>query len=125
MKKSGRSCCLDNPVVKSPALITTRNLVAFDDSSFVVVSESDLDGYDGDVGPSNVGNSVWAELSLVYRVQFASQAALARLSCVWVRCQTNREILSTDKVGRESCSLEADQLASGHPCLLQGMVVKM
>ncbi|XP_008802507.2 phosphatidylglycerophosphate phosphatase PTPMT1 [Phoenix dactylifera] len=125
VKNSGRSSCLDSPIVKSPALVTTRNLVAFEDSSFVVVSESDLDGYDGDVGPSNVGSSIWAELSLAYRVQFASQAAIARLSCFWLGCEANQEILLTDKVGRESCSLEADQLGSGHPCLLQGMVVKL
>lgn len=125
MKKTGRSSCLDNPVVNSPALVTTQKLVALDDSSFVVVSESDLHGYDGDVAPSNAGNSLWAELSLVYRVQLAGQAAFARFSCFWLRCRAHQETLLTDKIGRESCSLEADQLGSGHTCLLRGMVVKL
>lgn len=125
VKKTGRSSCLDNPVVKSPALVTTQKLMAFDDSSFVVVSECDLDGYDGAVAPNNVGNGIWAELSLAYRVRLAGQAAFARFSCFWLRCHAPRETLLTDKIGWESCSLEADQLGSGHPCLLQGMVVKL
>lgn len=54
----------------------------FDDGSVVLVKESDLEGYK----ESFVGNKILAEFSLVCRAQFASQAAMARLSCLWLRC---------------------------------------
>ncbi|XP_020592186.1 putative dual specificity protein phosphatase DSP8 [Phalaenopsis equestris] len=93
---------------------TTPHLSTFEDSSFVMVSKSDLDGYDGN------SSNLWAELSLVYRMQFASQAAIARLSCLWLRCHDDK------KRGVESCSLEADQMGMmGLPCLMTGVVVKL
>ncbi|KAJ6824694.1 putative dual specificity protein phosphatase DSP8 [Iris pallida] len=120
--KVGRSSCLNYPIIKSPAPIATRNFVTFEDSSFVLVRKSDLDGYVPDCRAS----SVWAELSLVYRVQFAGQAALASLSCLWLRCHSPKEVAvhPDNKLGRESCSME-DQLRMGHPCLVSGVVVKL
>lgn len=96
-----------------PLVATTTHPSAFEDSSFVMVSKSDLDGYNG-------SSRLWEELSLFYRTQFASQAAIARLSCLWLRCHDNK------KRGVESCSLEADQIGIiGLPCLMSGVVVKL
>ncbi|KAJ4955779.1 hypothetical protein NE237_012562 [Protea cynaroides] len=109
-----RACApsfLYNPIVKtlaSPA--ATKELTAFDDGSVVIVTEADLDGYDTSCNSTVVGNEVWAELSLVYRVQFAGQGALARLSCLWLRCHTRQKI-SDEKLNRKnSCSVGADKL---------------
>lgn len=52
----------------------------FDDASMVLVKKSDLEGYK----EGYFGNKILAELC---RAQFVShsQAAMARLSCLWVR----------------------------------------
>ena len=121
VKKTGRSSRLDNPLIKPPLFLATHNLVAFDDSAFVMVSESDLEGYNSDALALNMGSGLW-EISLIYRVQFASKAAFAGFSYLWLRCRACKEALP-ENVGRESCSLEVEQLTSGHPCLLQGVVV--
>ncbi|ONK56354.1 uncharacterized protein A4U43_C10F7550 [Asparagus officinalis] len=120
VNKTMIASCLNYPITRSPVPLTTGNLMKFDESSFVVISKSDLDGYESDCKSSRI----W-ELSLVYRVQFAGQAALASLSCLWLRCHTNGERLADNKLGRESCSQEADQLGIGHPCLVSGVVVKL
>ncbi|XP_010275392.1 PREDICTED: putative dual specificity protein phosphatase DSP8 [Nelumbo nucifera] len=99
---------LRSPIVKTST--HPRDIMAFDDGSVVVVTKADLDGYDESNGSNVVGNEIWAELSLVYRVQFASQAALARLSCLWLRCHARQKI-SGEKLGRESSySVGADQM---------------
>jgi hypothetical protein len=121
VKKTGKSACLDNPIIKPPLFLATRNLVAFDDSAFVMVSESDLEGYNADTLALNMGSGLW-EISLIYRVQFASKAAFAGFSYLWLRCCACKEALP-ENVGRETCSLEAEQMTTGHPCLLQGVVV--
>ncbi|CAN6288772.1 unnamed protein product [Urochloa humidicola] len=121
VKKTGRSTCLKNPIIKPPLFLTTRNLVAFDDSAFVMVSESDLEGYNADALALNMGSGLW-EISVIYRVQFASKAAFAGFSYLWLRCRPCKDSLP-ENVGRETCSLEAEQMATGHPCLLQGVVV--
>jgi len=121
VKKTGRSSRLDNPLIKPPLFLATHNLVAFDDSAFVMVSESDLEGYNSDALALNMGSGLW-EISLIYRVQFASKAAFAGFSYLWLRCRACKEALP-ENVGRESCSLEVEQLTTGHPCLLQGVVV--
>nr|CAB3500146.1 unnamed protein product [Digitaria exilis] len=121
VKKTGRSTCLDNPIIRPPLFLATRNLVAFDDSAFVMVSESDLEGYNADALALNMSSGLW-EISLIYRVQFASKAAFAGFSYLWLRCRPCKEALP-ENLGREACSLEAEQMAAGHPCLLQGVVV--
>ncbi|NP_001345354.1 dual-specificity protein-like phosphatase 1 [Zea mays] len=121
VKKTGRSTWLDNPLIKPPLFLATRKLVAFDDSAFVMVSESDLEGYNADALALNMGSRLW-EISLIYRVQFASKTAFAGFSYLWLRCRACKEALP-ENLGRDSCSLEVDQLTTGHPCLLQGVVV--
>ncbi|XP_020084677.1 putative dual specificity protein phosphatase DSP8 [Ananas comosus] len=127
VKKARIPASLNYPVLKSSVLLSARNFVAFDESTFVVVTKSDLEGYnDGDSGMHNVGNSIWAELSVVYKVQFAGQAAIARLSYFYLRCRALSEKSLPDKVmGSDSCSLEAEQLGAGHPHLLQGVAVNL
>lgn len=117
MQKLGMSCCLDISAPKPhAALVTTApKLLAFDDTSVVVVTEADLDGYDDTNKSGVVGNKdIWTEVRVVYRAQLAGQAALSRLSCSWIRCLAPKkmpqsgELLTRDK----SCSVEADQLGN-------------
>ncbi|KAF8412948.1 hypothetical protein HHK36_000920 [Tetracentron sinense] len=106
-KKNGSLSCLDSAVVTSQGFPATRDIVGFDDGSIVLVTESDLDGYEGSCG--SVGNEI-LEQSLGHRVQFASQTALARLSCLWLRSHARQKI-SSDNIGRESsCCEGTDQL---------------
>ncbi|XP_038683815.1 phosphatidylglycerophosphate phosphatase PTPMT1-like [Tripterygium wilfordii] len=71
-----------------PAILETA---AFDDSSVVVVTESDLDGYDASCDLDVVGSKMMNELNLACRLQFASQAAISRLSCLWLRCHESQK----------------------------------
>ncbi|KAG9452214.1 hypothetical protein H6P81_005118 [Aristolochia fimbriata] len=113
LKKVDGSYCVANPVPRTHgALISAaQKFVGFDESSsVVVVTESDLDGYDGTHESGIVGNDIWAEWGLVYRVQFAGQAALTRISCLWIRCHARSKITMEEAGGKKSCSAEADQL---------------
>uniref|UniRef100_A0A5B6ZZG9 phosphatidylglycerophosphatase n=1 Tax=Davidia involucrata TaxID=16924 RepID=A0A5B6ZZG9_DAVIN len=107
VKETCSSRRMTSIILKTPKFSVEQDLVAFDDGSVVVVSEADLDGYD----PSHAARSeIWADLSLVYGVRVVGRAALARLSCLWLRCHTNQKI-SGEKLHRESsCSIRADQL---------------
>ncbi|KAJ0959712.1 hypothetical protein J5N97_000624 [Dioscorea zingiberensis] len=80
LKKTGKPNYLEYPVVKSPACVPTPNLVTFDENSFIMVSESDLDGYDVYATPSNVGNSIYAELNLISSFQFLTLFIFTSLS---------------------------------------------
>ncbi|WOH09311.1 hypothetical protein DCAR_0728767 [Daucus carota subsp. sativus] len=60
------------------------NFEAFDDSCMVLVSKSDIEGYELSLN-SNVVYNKLTELSVACRVQLTSQAAIARLSCTWLR----------------------------------------
>ncbi|PIA28724.1 hypothetical protein AQUCO_06700029v1 [Aquilegia coerulea] len=93
--------------VKTAGFCTSRDVTAFDDNSVVVITESDLDGYDDS---NEVANNICApEVSIVYKVQFASQAALARLSGLRLRYVAPQ--LSGKKLGsKNSCSVGADKL---------------
>ncbi|PWA62996.1 phosphotyrosine protein phosphatases superfamily protein [Artemisia annua] len=58
----------------------------FDDAAVVFVAESDLEGYKESFDSGVARKHFLAELSVVCRAQFVSQAAIARLSCLWLRC---------------------------------------
>ncbi|KAI3756808.1 hypothetical protein L1987_56631 [Smallanthus sonchifolius] len=59
----------------------------FDDAAVVLVAESDLEGYKESFDSGLTRNrNILAELSLICRAQFASQATIARLSCLWLGC---------------------------------------
>ncbi|XP_028113676.1 putative dual specificity protein phosphatase DSP8 isoform X2 [Camellia sinensis] len=107
VKKLG-NICTKISMGKTVGFPKKQDLAVFDDGSVVVVTESDLDGYDGSYDSDLVGNSKsLAELSLACRVQFASQAAIGRLSCLWLRCYDQK--LLRKKFG---CSVGTDQLRS-------------
>ncbi|EXC02093.1 Protein-tyrosine phosphatase mitochondrial 1-like protein [Morus notabilis] len=97
-------------ILKAPRSAAPQDLIAFDDASVVVITESDLDGYDTSIESSTVGREIWADLSVVYRVRVAGKAALAKISCLWLRCHAHQKI-SDEKLRRESrCSITADHL---------------
>ncbi|XVF73510.1 hypothetical protein PTKIN_Ptkin12aG0207400 [Pterospermum kingtungense] len=77
------SCCM--MVKKTLVLSAKQDTAAFDDGSVVVVTESDLDGYDTSFDACLSAKEMSGEGSLAGRFQFASQAAIARLSCLWLR----------------------------------------
>ncbi|RVW50573.1 putative dual specificity protein phosphatase DSP8 [Vitis vinifera] len=92
VKKTGVCGYMTNLVMKPPVLSAAEDLVAFDDDTIVVVTESDLDGYDPCLESGAVGSEIWADLSVVYRFRVAGQAALARISCLWLRYHANQRI---------------------------------
>ncbi|KAI3905204.1 hypothetical protein MKX01_017450 [Papaver californicum] len=90
---------------------SAAEVAIFDDNSVVVVTESDLAGYDVNSSDcASVGNVIWAELSLVYRIQFAGQSALARLSCLRLSCVAHQQELVESLSRENSCSVGTDQL---------------
>lgn len=103
---------MTNLIKKAPGSANCQDLVAFDDGSVVVITKSDLDGYDSSIDPNSTsaGNEIWADLSVVCRVRVAGQAALARISCLWLRCHAYQNNTS-EKLHRESsCSIRTDHL---------------
>ncbi|XP_010538406.1 PREDICTED: putative dual specificity protein phosphatase DSP8 [Tarenaya hassleriana] len=82
-----------------------RDVMVFDDGTVVVVTKSDLEGFDPKTASAS-GNEIWAEagLGLVYGVKVAGQAALARISYLWLRCRTDQKI-SGERLSIESGSL--------------------
>ncbi|GAB2300821.1 hypothetical protein Dimus_034855 [Dionaea muscipula] len=82
------------------------SILAFDDCSVVVVTKSDLHGYEYD--PSHdvdvnmnmnmkmiaAGTQIWEDhLSVICRVRIAGQAAMAKLSCLWrLRCRAQEKV---------------------------------
>lgn len=91
---------------------SSHDLIEFDDSSLVVVRESDLEGYDQSISQSEMGD-IWADLSVVCRVRVAGQAALTRISCLWLsyRAKHHSQKISGDDLGvGKSCSLSATHL---------------
>lgn len=89
----------------------SRDLVKFDDNSVVVVTEQDLEGYDPSCESGAMASEIWADLSVVYRVRVAGQAALARISCLWLRYGTTDQKISAENLSRESnCSIRSNHL---------------
>lgn len=90
--------------VQSPPHVRCQDVLPFDESSVVVVTKADLDGYDPSRESSTLGTEIWADLSVVYRVRVASHAALERISCLWLRCHAD-ENASAEKLVRENSCL--------------------
>ncbi|KAG4119437.1 hypothetical protein ERO13_D11G080500v2 [Gossypium hirsutum] len=93
----GDSCSM---IIKKTLVVPEKQDIAvFDDGSVVVVTESDLDGYDASFDTDVLSNEMLDEGSLAGRLQFASQAAMTRLSCLWLRCRAeqkaSRKLLSS------------------------------
>lgn len=98
--------CTGSSSYKTVGFPAKLDLEPFDDGSVVLVTESDLDGYNESLD-SGVACNMLAELSVACRVQFASQATIARISCIWLRCHAHK--LSRKKLGS---SVGSDQLGS-------------
>lgn len=96
----------------SKVAAASRELVTFDDSSVVVVTEQDLEGYNPSCQSGTVPSEIWADLSVVYRVRFAGQAALARISCLWLRYGSNQKISAENLSGESSCSVRTNHLGA-------------
>lgn len=93
LKKPDTETCLVNSPRRILGLPAKVDLEDFDENSLVLVTESDLDGYEEFPESGLAGrNNMLAEVNLAYRVQFASQAAISRISCLWVRCQTGQKV---------------------------------
>ncbi|KAB2056130.1 hypothetical protein ERO13_A11G076000v2 [Gossypium hirsutum] len=93
----GDSCSM---IMKKTLVVAAKQDTAvFDDGSVVVVTESDLDGYDASFDTDVLSSKMLDEGSLAGRLQFASQAAMTRLSCLWLRCRAeqkaSRKLLSS------------------------------
>ncbi|XP_058008177.1 phosphatidylglycerophosphate phosphatase PTPMT1-like [Hevea brasiliensis] len=99
-------------ILKTPRPARSQDIVAFDDGSVVIVNEADLDGYDPAHESDTVRREILADLSVVYRVRVAGQAALARISCscLWFRCHTHQKILGEQLSTKNSCSIQANHL---------------
>lgn len=108
----GRTCSsrnMTNAILKPLRFFAAADLFAFDDGSVVLVTKADLDGYDPNNESGDVRREIWADLGLVYRVRVASQAALTRLSCMWLGCNTDK--ISSEKMHpRSSCLVGANQV---------------
>lgn len=84
---------------------TAADFFAFDDGSVVLVTNSDLDGYDPNKESGGERRDIWADLSLVYRVRGAGQAALTSLSCLWFRYNTDKKVASKQLHQERSCMM--------------------
>ncbi|KAL1211137.1 Phosphatidylglycerophosphate phosphatase PTPMT1 [Cardamine amara subsp. amara] len=96
-----QSCLTDATsalIPRSMKQVCSGNVVVFDDGSMVVVTHSDVEGYDDDDSRRSVnvgGNELWAaaaDLSMVYRVKVVGQAALARISCMWLGLREDHKL---------------------------------
>ncbi|XP_055812213.1 phosphatidylglycerophosphate phosphatase PTPMT2-like [Solanum dulcamara] len=97
VKKSYSSNPLTSMIPRSSRFLARRNLLAFDDGAVVVITETDLEGYDSSLDSRVAGSEIWADLNLIYRVRVAGGAALARLSCMWLRCHTDHKLPAESK----------------------------
>lgn len=95
MKKTCITYPLTFPIPRNLGFIAAKNLLAFDDSSVLIITEADLDGYDpGNLEPGAARNERWSDLGLIWRVQVAGVAALSRVSCLWLNSQPHMKMPS-------------------------------
>lgn len=87
-----------NSTITTLSLHEKVDLEEFDENSLVLITESDLDGYEENPESGEAGERMMNEVNLACRVQFASQAAISRLSCLWVRCQMGQRVLRKSSV---------------------------
>ncbi|KAK4414614.1 putative dual specificity protein phosphatase DSP8 [Sesamum alatum] len=92
LEKPEAETCMDNLPQKTLTLPAQADPEDFDDNSLVLITESDLDGYEESPDSGSAGQNMLTELNLACRVQFASQAAFSRLSCLWLRSQTDQQV---------------------------------
>ncbi|XP_059301678.1 phosphatidylglycerophosphate phosphatase PTPMT1-like [Lycium ferocissimum] len=101
VKDTDSDVCGDDNSSKVLDFPAQKDIAAFDDGSVVLVSESDLDGYDDSIESSGhlTRNEVLVDLNLACKgVQVARQAAISRLSYLWLRYHSTQK-MSTKKLG--------------------------
>lgn len=106
VRMAGTPYDLANLLMTIPSSLVAKQFVAFDDNSVVVVTESDLDGYDPNFGSYTLSSKTWADLSMVCKFGVASKAAIARISCVWFGYQAQGNLLKLRS--ESSCTIQAD-----------------
>lgn len=86
VKKTVNPSC--TVIQKSPSLVAEEDNMAFDDESVVIVTKSDLDGYEAICDSKVSGKATSADLTLAScsKVWFARQAVVARFSRLRLRC---------------------------------------
>ncbi|KAG8374683.1 hypothetical protein BUALT_Bualt10G0021400 [Buddleja alternifolia] len=95
---------LTNLLFRSPKLLSARDLLSFDDGSVVVITKADLDGYDPGNGSNVDRNEIWEDVNLIYQVKIVSEAALSRLSCLWLRYYRQQKSLSEKLTSDGGCA---------------------
>ncbi|XP_017422572.1 phosphatidylglycerophosphate phosphatase PTPMT1 isoform X2 [Vigna angularis] len=92
----------------SEGALDSQDVVIFDDSSFVMVTGSDLEGYNPSNESRTVASEIWADLRVVYRVRIAGQAAFQRISCLWLRYGTNHNTFTAKPSNRHLGEINVD-----------------
>ncbi|KAL2472522.1 putative dual specificity protein phosphatase DSP8 [Abeliophyllum distichum] len=109
------SSLLTDLFVSSPRYLAARDILGMDDCSFVVITEVDIDGYDPRSESGNEARAdakARADANLIYQVKVAGEAALAKLSCLWLRCHSQQKI-SSEKLNSDGCyAIGAQRLRS-------------
>ncbi|KAI3439675.1 TYR_PHOSPHATASE_2 domain-containing protein [Psidium guajava] len=111
VKKVDLRSHLSDLVFKTSVAKIQRDQLPFDDGSVVVVTESDLVGYDPSLKCGDVKSEIWADLRVVYRVRYAGQAALARISCLWLRCRAEEKVSGEQLVSDSGCAIGSNHLS--------------
>ncbi|VFQ70537.1 unnamed protein product [Cuscuta campestris] len=77
-------------ISRSPGFIATKNLLAFDDSSVLIITEADVDGYDDDrlVVPVGARYKMWSG----FRLPWPFRIAGAEVSCLWLHFKLNSKM---------------------------------
>ncbi|KAL2511506.1 putative dual specificity protein phosphatase DSP8 [Abeliophyllum distichum] len=91
LKKPRSDICMDSSLSRTLGVAGKVYLEAFDDNSVVLITESDLDGYEESDDSHVLSKNILADVNLACRVQFASQAAIARLSCLCLRFHVSQK----------------------------------
>ncbi|KAG5580095.1 hypothetical protein H5410_050722 [Solanum commersonii] len=93
VKNTDSDVCGDDNSSKMLNFPAQKEVAVFDDGSVVLVSECDLDGYDESVESDLTRNEVLVDLKLACRgVQVARQAAISRLSYLWIRYHSTKKL---------------------------------
>ncbi|KAH0720191.1 hypothetical protein KY290_005102 [Solanum tuberosum] len=93
VKNTDSDVCGDDNSSKMLDFPAQKEVAVFDDGSVVLVSECDLDGYDESVESDLTRNEVLVDLKLACRgVQVARQAAISRLSYLWIRYHSTKKL---------------------------------
>ncbi|KZV45079.1 hypothetical protein F511_29400 [Dorcoceras hygrometricum] len=109
LKKPAVKSCTDHLQSRSLSFPLDVDLEDFDYGSIVVVDESDLDGYEENRDSNPGGRNMMTEVNLACRVQFVRQAAIARLSCLWLRTHSEQKEVTRKKMGN---SVGSSQIGS-------------